>query len=107
MLTLTAAGVRATDTNSYAEPFDVAKIEYNFGDTIHGLAEFVRADGTRGTVAAVSFATANFGFRVVERNGTTIIEFEGGGEAGLRRLPCRGFRRCGLVNGNAMFQEAI
>ena len=86
LLTLAAAGVRAIDINSYTDQFDVAKIKYNFGNTIHGLAEFVRTDGTRGTVADVSFATANFGFRVVERDGNTIIEFEGGDEAGLRRL---------------------
>jgi Ca2+-binding RTX toxin-like protein len=86
LLSLEAAGIRAIDINSYTDQFDVAKIKYNFGNTIHGLAEFVRTDGTRGTVADVSFATANFGFRVVERDGNTIIEFEGGDQAGLRRL---------------------
>lgn len=86
LLTLTAAGIRAIDINSYTDQFDVSKIKYNFGNTIHGLAEFVRTDGSRGTVADVSFATANFGFRVVERDGDTIIEFEGGDEAGLKRL---------------------
>ena len=86
LLTLAAAGIRAIDINSYTDQFDVSKIKYNFGNTIHGLAEFVRTDGSRGTVADVSFATANFGFRVVERDGNTIIEFEGGDEAGLRRL---------------------
>jgi Ca2+-binding RTX toxin-like protein len=84
--TMLEAGIRAIDIGSYSSQFDAAKVKYNFGNTIHGLADFIRTDGTRGTVADVTFTTANFGYRIVDRNGDMIIEFEGGGEEGLKNL---------------------
>lgn len=101
LLTLAQAGIRAIDLKSYTSDFDVEKVKYNFGNTIHGMAEFVRTNGQRGNVADVSFATANFGYKIVQRGGDTIFEFESGSESGFKKLGN------GTVNFNLGNDDAI
>jgi len=82
--TLAEHGIVGISLANYAAPPDPTKVKADGGNTIHGLATAIKADGSTLAVADVTFHAATYGYKETVVAGQTVFEFEDGDKRGIR-----------------------